>query len=408
MTRSATGATTITNPTGTNKQANYGFGTYARLYPGFDGVAANGLKYGASLEIRQDNGTAAGGGAYGSISGGSSRRGGLYFRREWGYVGTDQLGTIRFGTVDGPSSLFATGTFENFDGGGLNGDIPNWLTQGGFVFPFMAAGNLYATQKVVYLSPQLFGLDFGVSYEPNTGGYLQTSGCGGSPIAGVGSVPAVGGTGVESTLIQSGASGPGCDRLSSTSNSAENGRRRNTVDLALRYRATFSGVGIAATAGYIGGSTVRNNSTPSIPEASRLDGLSMGDFGAAVTFAGLSVGGHYTFGRYNGSFALIPKNVDDAQFWLAGASYTFGPFIVGAHYADFQSAGTTSQAVAGRQRREHGLAVGGTYSVAPGFSLYASYVYTERRQNGVDITGIAGRGPKTTVNAFGLGSSLSW
>ncbi len=47
--------------TGTNKQTNYTFGDFARLYPGFDGVAANGLKYGASLEIRQDQVSGAGG-----------------------------------------------------------------------------------------------------------------------------------------------------------------------------------------------------------------------------------------------------------------------------------------------------------------------------------------------------------
>jgi hypothetical protein len=43
------------NATGTSaavyaKQDKYGFAEYGRLYPGFDGVAANGLKYGASLE----------------------------------------------------------------------------------------------------------------------------------------------------------------------------------------------------------------------------------------------------------------------------------------------------------------------------------------------------------------------
>ncbi len=46
---------------GRNKQATYTFGDFARLYPGFDGVAANGLKYGASLEIRQDQVSGAGG-----------------------------------------------------------------------------------------------------------------------------------------------------------------------------------------------------------------------------------------------------------------------------------------------------------------------------------------------------------
>ena len=402
--RAGNGVATVVNPTGGNKQSNYGFGSYARLYPGFDGVAANGLKYGASLEIRQDNGTAAGGGQYGSVSGGSNRRGSLYFRREWGYLGTDQLGTVRFGTTDGPSSLFATGTFENFDGGGWNGDINGFLAQSPN-FNFMATGNLYGTEKVVYLSPQLYGLDLGVAYEPNTGGYLITSGCGGTTVAGIGNVPSSSGT-TTTTLLTAGSSGPGCDRLSSSSNTAENGRRRNLVDVALRYRGTFSGVGVAATAGYIGSGTVRNNSTPSIPGDTRLDGLSIGDFGLAVSFAGATVGGHYTTGRYNGSFNLIPKNVDDGQLWIAGASYTMGPVIVGAHYLDQQTAGTVSQALLGRQRRENGVAAGATYALAPGLSLYASYVYGVRRQNGVDFNGAGSS--KTVVSVAGLGTSLSW
>ncbi|WP_375488953.1 hypothetical protein [uncultured Mycobacterium sp.] len=91
---------------GTNKQSSYGFGNYARLFPGFDGVAANGLRYGASLEIRQDNNVGAGGGTYGGVGGANRTRSLLFFRREWGYIGTDQLGTIRLGSTDQPSSLY--------------------------------------------------------------------------------------------------------------------------------------------------------------------------------------------------------------------------------------------------------------------------------------------------------------
>ena len=109
--------------TGTNKQANYTFGSYMRLYPGFDGLSANGLKYGASVEIRQDNTSGAGGGQFGSISNSNRARGELYVRRSWGYLGTDQLGTIRLGSTDQPSSLYMTGSFENFNDGGVNGDV---------------------------------------------------------------------------------------------------------------------------------------------------------------------------------------------------------------------------------------------------------------------------------------------
>ena len=283
--------------TGTAKQSNYVFGNYARLYPGFDGVAANGLKYGASLEIRQDQVSGAGGGSYGGISTANRARSGLYFRREWGYIGTDQLGTVRFGSTDQPSSLYMTGNFENFNDGGLNGDIPALISQNLTVtWPFADVGAYYTTTKAIYLSPQLYGLDFGVSYEPNTGNLSVNNNCGsGSPV-GTNFVNPNGTFTAAAGANGQGVSGPGCDRLSSSSSNTESGRCRNTVDALLRYRGTFGGFGIAATGGYIGGAHVLDNQTGVAFNSSRsngltvrdnFDGLSVGDFGVALTYAGL-------------------------------------------------------------------------------------------------------------------------
>ena len=72
-TDSLRGGGTVTNAAGSapvalnTKQAPYTIYEYARLYPSFDAEAANGLKYGAFLEIRQDNGQPPGGGVNGSI-----------------------------------------------------------------------------------------------------------------------------------------------------------------------------------------------------------------------------------------------------------------------------------------------------------------------------------------------------
>jgi predicted porin len=414
--------------TGSNKQANYGFADYARLYPGFDGVAANGLKYGASLEIRQDQVSGAGSGSYGSISGQNRARSGLYFRREWGYIGTDQLGTIRLGSTDQPSSLYMTGNFENFNDGGLNGDAPAFLSQNTVVtWPFGDVGGVYTTMKAVYLSPQFFGFDFGVSFEPNTGNVSAQNNCGsGSPV-GSNFVNAAGAFTAAAGASGQGVSGPGCDRLSSSPFNAESGRRRNTVDALIRYRGTFGGFGIAATAGYIGSGNVKdnqtgvafNNNTLSGPVRYNYDGLSMGDFGVALTYAGFSVGGKYQFGRYNnGSFGLVPKGLPDANAWLVGASYTVGPLVVGAHYLNFQSAGDLQNAVQGRQRREQGVAAGATYSVAPGLSVFLSYLWNERKQNGfnfitgqgVTATSAAGNAysNKVTSSLISIGTSFTW
>lgn len=413
--------------TGTNKQANYAFGNYARLYPGFDGVAANGLKYGASLEIRQDQVSGAGGGAFGGISQQNRARSGLYFRREWGYIGTDQLGTLRFGSTDQPSSLYMTGNFENFNDGGLNGDAPALLSQNLTVtWPFADVGNYYTTTKAIYLSPQLYGFDFGVSYEPGTGNVSVNSNCGsGSPV-GSNFVNATGTFVSAAGAGGQGVSGPGCDQLSSSPSNAESGRRRNTVDALLRYRGTFGGFGIAATGGYIGGSHVLDNSgnpftnNPLAPGGARpnFDGLSIGDFGVALTYGGLSVGGKYQFGRFNGQWSLVPKGLPNGEAFLVGASYTFGPVIVGAHYLNYLSAGDTGNAFAGRLRREQGIAAGATYSLAPGLSLFASYLYNERKQPGYDFVtgqGVSAAAPrgvsfnnKVTSQLFAIGTAFSW
>ncbi|MGI4951213.1 MAG: porin [Janthinobacterium lividum] len=418
---------------GSSKQANYGFGDYARLYPGFDGVAANGLKYGASLEIRQDQVSGAGGGVYGSISAQNRARGGLYFRREWGYLGTDQLGTIRLGSTDQPSSLYMTGNFENFDGGGLNGDIPSLVAQNTIVaWPFGDVGGVYTTMKAVYLSPQLFGFDMGASFEPNTGNVSANNNCGaGTPVGSNFTNDLGSTTGTTASVTganTSGAATTGCDRLSSTYSNAESFRRRNTLDALLRYRGTFGGFGVAATAGYITSGNVKDNQTGVAFNSSRtnglavrdnVDGLSIGDFGVALSYAGFSVGGKYQFGRFNGgSFGLVPKGLPDGEAWLVGASYTIGPVVVGAHYLDFKSAGDIGNAALGRQRREHGLAAGATYSVAPGVSLFLSGLWSERKQNGfnfntgqgVSATAVAGNAysNKVTSSIVSIGTSFSW
>lgn len=402
-----------------NKQDKYGFAEYGRLYPGFDGVAANGLKYGASLEIRQDTQAPAGGGANGSISGQDPKRAGLYFRRVWGYLGTNEAGTIRLGSTDQPTSLYLTGNFENFNDGGWNGDAPSFFAANvAPAWPFSDVGSYYTTNKAVYLSPQILGFDLGASYEPST---ANVSGSNNECNAPGASFPGTYGAGNANIVSY-------CDRASSTNSVAESARRRNTFDLLLRYRATYGAFGVAATAAYITGSHVGYNGTQPITnnvlaatgQAPGYRGLNIGDFGAAVTVAGLSVGGHYTTGRFNGNVAnTLPSGVPDSNAWLGGASYTFGPAIIGASYFVSESAGDIGNAFFGRQRKEQGIAAGGTYSLAPGISLFLSALWGERKQNGYNFvtasgvsTATGGNGNlannKVTVSSVALGTAFSW
>jgi hypothetical protein len=420
-----------------NKQANFGFIEYVRLYPGFDGRTAGGLKYGASVEIRQDNTVAPGGGTAGSISGVDTQRGNLYVRREWGYLGTDQLGVLRFGTIDDVSSLYLTGVLENFNDGGWNGDVRYGLaTNAQLRWPFADDGNSYETNKLVYLSPSFAGFDFGVSFEPSTAGAnIDDGNCAAAGTSNtIGTSPFTVPAPITSIV--------GCDRLESSTTAIESGRRRDTIDALIRYRHAFdNGVGVAATASYTGGGHVDYLGPDYVASGKEFvrpvtyNGLSVGDFGVALTYAGFLVGGNYQFGRFSNalasgssqSFSLAPVGSKPASAWSGGASYTFGPAILGATWVATDSPGAYSYSAAVNpaesavtkglgQRHEAGLNTGGTLKVAPGLGVFLSYIWDERKQSGYDFVNSAivagGDDPaennKVRAQALTLGTSLTW
>ncbi len=418
-------AATNTSNAGFNRLANDGFQDDFRLYPGFDGIAANGLKYGASIEIRQDNNFGSGNGVYGPAGAQVRSQGALYVQREWGYLGTNRFGTLRFGSSDDPNSLYLTGTLENFDAGGLNGDLP-FVLPGAvqLTWPFADANfnaNSYSSDKIVYLSPQFEGVDFGVSFEPSTSttGGINAGDCG--PTAAPGEYIASG----------SSVATPGCAALSSTS-TGDYTRRKDTYEALVRYRGVFGGVyGVAATASYQGSGRVQDSGiagSASNPRHFPEDDLSVADFGLAVTYAGVVVGANYQFGRYGGQGGaygnLISKGQPNSSALLLGASYTIGPLVFGAHYlrsfteGDNQTATSRSLTgvpyagpVIGGQRFEEGAAAGGTYALAPGVATYLSYAWAQRRQNGFDFLNDVSNSPnnnKVDSSVLGIGTSLSW
>jgi hypothetical protein len=364
------------------KLAPYSFFEFARLYPSFDAVAANGLKYGAFLEIRQDNAAPPGGGASSSPSGIGRSRAQLYFRRETTYMGTDQLGYIRVGATDQPTSLMLTGNFENFDDGGWNGDPAIITGNAEVTWPYEDVGNLYTTSKIVYMSPKFADLiDFGVSFEPSTANLGEDNTPGNCPYA------VTSNNGVLGPLISNNALG--CDATSSTSVVSETQRRRNTFDGVVRLRTAAGPLGIAATVGTILSGKTGYNGTAAPGTYVKYQGLSILDLGLQVTFGGLAVGGHMFYGHTVGQWSnLEPAGGREAFAPLIGASYTMGSNIIGFHFFDYQSAGNWTRLVGpyvGRSMSEEGLAIGDTFTVAPGAYLMLSYLYGTRHQTGVDL-----------------------
>ncbi len=368
---------------GNYKTNDWGIQQYARLYPSFDAMAANGLQYGAFLEIRQDNGAP----ATAAPSGAANSRGALYFRREYGYFGTPQLGYLRFGSTDQPTSLYLTGNFENYNDSGWDGDVPGLISGRAQVdWPFEDVGNLYTTNKFVYLSPRFFNLiDFGISFAPGTANEGSNGNC---PVAQA-----------------------GCDLLMAGATNPDAARRRNIFDGVIRLTTALGPVGIVATGGYDHASHLGYTGGAPAPYKDQ----SFSDWGLQLTYGGLAVGGHFTYGDYTPFYSGLPwKGARKSSAWLVGASYAFGPAIVGASYLNFQNAGAWSpnnQSTVARTQNEDGFAAGGTLNVAPGTVLFLSYLYGHKHQLGYDyLTGATGTPNSNNIRsqALAIGTMLKW
>ena len=155
-----------------------------RLYPGFDAQTANGISYGVFSEIRtgySDAGVGENGKPIITTSSSSSTLSSLYVKRAYGYIGTPTYGYVRFGQGDSAFTLLQAGVVEAFGDGG------QWTLEGGqaLMFPsnsVPAGGNqfiyadqsaVYATDKVVYVSPALYGVSVVAGYEPNSNGLKE-------------------------------------------------------------------------------------------------------------------------------------------------------------------------------------------------------------------------------------------
>jgi predicted porin len=369
---------------------------FLRLFPGVDAMATNGLRYGAAIEIRQDFGPTVGNTAN---SGGSANSfsSTLFVRRAFTYLASDNLGIVRLGQGDGPIGLFDLGvtTFQTFDTGGWDGDFSGSIPLNANVnFPFAALqGTEYIHSKFVYLSPKLFGFDFGFSFAPNSG-----------PLQDLPNVNSL--TSTAGTLTTCSIAASGCPALASSTVPLDGSRFRDFTETGLRYHDHIGPVDVTAFGIYANSGHV--NVSPAVA-GSQFNGLSYGDMGLALNYAGFTVGGHLTTGTLNGVNALEPKGGAGETAWLVGAQYANGPIVVGASWFDFTSQGSPLT-VKIAQRREQGFAAGTTYNLAPGLQLIASYLYGTRHQGDFNFaTGTVGAAENNTrAQAFILATVVKW
>ena len=329
--------------------------TYIRLYPGFEAQGNNGLLYGASAEIRTDQGHA----SLATPGSQSTPSNSLYTRRAYGYVGHASVGTLRLGMGDSPFSLMATGQMFGLGDSNFCGDtwsVAGPARMGAMPSPFQnCSGNMYTTNKIVYLTPSFNGFDFGVGFEPNTGTGGMQSGC----------------------LVAGSLSG--CDNQSSGAGN-DLKRRRNTVDVAARYRGVVNGVGVAVSGGYLASGKVANVTGA----ATGYENLSVGWGGVTVSYAGFTFEGAIEGGKED-KMALLVTGAPNQLTWQVGTSYTTGPVQIGVSYVEASRAGTWNGTTITGKRKDSGIYSAVNYGIAPGIAAMLILATGESTQAGADI-----------------------
>jgi len=360
----------------------------ARIYAGFDAASLSGLDYGAQVEARTQTSDAGVGAQKNSGTGGAGGTEGLYIKRAYGYIGAPDNGFIRFGQGDGPFSLMQSGVVEAFgDGAQFNADggvvslLPTEASPGNFIYA--DASNLYATDKIVLLSPAISGFSAGVSYEPNSNGLKE---------------------GYDSNVVASSTSAA----LSTSTAAGDIGKRRkNTVDAMLQYSMKSDALVLKASGGVLYGAPIAYDGVTALPAKFGYDSLEVYQAGVQATFAGITVGANVKGGQVEDSYFFKPKGARDAFTYILGANYVAGPIVLGGSFYDGQSAGSyVPGAKEGRTLTEYGAAAGANYVISPNLSLFLQYLYGHKQQIG--NTSFVTNKKDGQVQAIGAGGTFKW
>jgi len=381
------------NQSNSARQGHNDFSTQTEVHVFVSGKAANGMAYGAVIELNFDS-------AEGTDRPGGRRstqpKTGAAIDEMYAFVSTPTLGQLRIGDEDGPmGGLMNVGWITNFGTGGVYGYWESFTVRPNRTTT--SPGGLGDNTKIIYLSPQVFGFDLGLSYAFNEG-EGEDVGCLNS-----------------FSSVQ-------CDRAYAITNNqgAFNNRegaargRLNELQAMLRWRGSIAGVGLAAGFGTmqsgqvrnidVNGNIFRNLRSPSVYQA-----------GLQASYMGFTVGGNYMWG--NTTFFYIPtqRGAQNMGQWVVGGSYTLGPLTVGAntfwgHYAPAAGlVGTAPPGVdpgsvpgvappnTGPSQRRSAWSIGANYRLAPGLDLVAEYTMHQTRRPGFSQQGL-GACSATNIN----------
>jgi predicted porin len=304
------------------------------------GKAANGLSYGAVIEIQNDNS-------------GTGSGSGLDLDEAYGFVSSPTLGTLRFGEEDNAAAIMQV-RVPTITGLGPDGDFDDGMlalaNATGAASPSLLTGinDGNDATKIIYLSPQFFGFDFGASYAPTSNGEGERVWLGRQ---------------IDTLSV----SGPAGLAVSNTQRDRTAGR--NELGGALRYRGSFGNVGLAAGFGAMFADGAQSNAAGA-PIGAR--NISAYTAGLNVTAFGFTVGGEYTWGNYSGPSvgrAGLAPGRDSSNHWVLGATYALGAVSFGGFYGVGKQ--DNGPGFGDREQTVWGLGV--AYTLAPGLDLFANY-----------------------------------
>jgi predicted porin len=400
---------------GTYKQNPQAFLTYVRLYPGVDAMATNGLRYGASVEVRENwsSTTPSGGSLNSASSSGVTSAQSLFVRRAFTYFASDKLGIVRIGQGDSVMGIFDGGitTFQNVSpSGGLDGSDQQVILPQNVVvpFPFFSLDGIdYGNDKIVYLSPQFAGVDIGLEYAPSNNNAAENGLC------------SNGTTTNPKALGVAGVNAATCSATSSSPLPSDAIRYTNQYEIGARFQHVFGPVSVLAHGTYMGSGIVDYTggaALAAVGPSTRWNGkyqpLSVFQGGIALTVAGLTFGGAVNTGKENNNGQGTPEPVGGASqiAYTIGFSYANGPLVIGAEYEQVDSQGSANLGGIS-QRHEWGISPNIDYVLAPGLKVFAEYYYGQRHQGDFNFaTGAAGSSAFNTVQAQSVivGSRVYW
>ncbi len=203
-----------------------------------------------------------------------------------------------------------------------------------------------------------------------------------------------------------------CGDLSSSPVASDIGRRRkNTIDAALQYVGTEDGFVTKASVGIIHGSPITYDGVrmTSGALANGFDNLNVHQAGVQTSFDGLTLGANIKTGQTLDGYAFQPRGTRNGLTYMIGATYDFGPYVLGVNYFNGQTAGAfTPGARMARTLSEYGIAVGGNYVLSKDLSLFVQYEYGHRHQPGNMAIGNGSITGNSQVQAIATGVTYKW